>query len=901
MVMKLGSFITPPETYEAAVGQQFVPASAIDANLLPIIADSTLYTTMDSTAGGGVDAGLAHDASARASAIPVDGARGFGSVFSYVTSKWALACVAMAIILNRTYIYAATRRRLRFRWTIRLLLRFLPITLISIQALRLLQSIQCQTSPNFAELRWHDPNKSADLMFWHPNRFLNSLAATVLRSTDEQSCRAVSMIRPDEDGSNIHLRGSLSRLWPLFGTFCLSHFVETLSCAVQGRPHAYETAMTLFEQSLAFAEADTAVSSQLSWGKFNKPSSPSGGPASVSGTAIALTRSMILKRANTPPEVLLVALLSSLTHISSHTLGLFDLQARYRLINTGFWAFCFMATLVYSAVSFDLEDPSSQGLLRFPTVCIIGLIPHILVFLGILACLAIYAIGLLLSALSPPAGEQRSTMTFRERLIHAHQNMQANVSFSEIRVTREMDIYTALLRTGFAAVTMASEAVYLNEDSGVNLKHRTWLEESRLQEAEELQRQWLGSGLTSSRYDQIGAIGLVPVQKGSNATANGYSRERAAQKVAKGRGERASRVGVGASERSVRWMMAVELFVSVNKLFARLGAIFMLWLMGLARIRAKPAWLLRLARRSKDGAGEGAASKKASSSTVRSGRDAPSPRMDALDIEAEIRRSGQQSSEENLDADLYNYWLSGGWWGSNDSSGDYQPSPMDDDWDNTSVISATTTDGLTEDENGWESEEEGQRTPTQRSPRQSRDSTPQMDTPFSMHDLARLLQPKSPEERGDARALAAHFQSDRIMTRSQFRRMEQLQRTRILTNPYSGSHPLTDNAGAVTSRSAKLSPDEEERLLEQLLLSRRQVSAAQQATPNNSWRNGAAGMGNEGPQCVVCQSTPRSIIVWPCRCLSLCDDCRVSLAMNNFDKCVCCRREVISFSRIFVP
>jgi len=51
----------------------------------------------------------------------------------------------------------------------------------------------------------------------------------------------------------------------------------------------------------------------------------------------------------------------------------------------------------------------------------------------------------------------------------------------------------------------------------------------------------------------------------------------------------------------------------------------------------------------------------------------------------------------------------------------------------------------------------------------------------------------------------------------------------------------------------------------------------------------------------VCQSAPRTIIVWPCRCLSLCDDCRVSLAMNNFDKCVCCRREVTSFSRIYVP
>ncbi len=72
-----------------------------------------------------------------------------------------------------------------------------------------------------------------------------------------------------------------------------------------------------------------------------------------------------------------------------------------------------------------------------------------------------------------------ASMTIRQRLIHAHENMQANVSLSSIRITREMDFYTALLRTGFGAITMASEAVYLNEDKGISLKRRTWLEEQR--------------------------------------------------------------------------------------------------------------------------------------------------------------------------------------------------------------------------------------------------------------------------------------------------------------------------------------------------------------------------------------------------------------------------------------
>jgi hypothetical protein len=166
---------------------------------------------------------------------------------------------------------------------------------------------------------------------------------------------------------------------------------------------------------------------------------------------------------------------------------------------------------------------------------------------------------------------------------------------------------------------------------------------------------------------------------------------------------------------------------------------------------------------------------------------------------------------------------------------------------------------------------------------------------MAMGDLARLLHPTSPEERDDAKVLSAHLGSDAVMTRSGFKRLQTLQRTRVLTN---------QKAAAFGNKNIKLTPEEEERTLEQLLLSRRRRQsnvAANAPTGASAWEDGADGLGSDGPQCVVCQCTPRTIIVWPCRCLSLCDDCRVSLAMNNFDKCVCCRREVISFSRIYVP
>ncbi|CAJ0550511.1 Ff.00g104410.m01.CDS01 [Fusarium sp. VM40] len=903
-IKMLGSYISVPDNLEATSNPSgYLPAAA-GASAILAEANPTIQNIMEPLISTGGPETIGPDVAATPMGrVSVDSARSLGSVFGYATSKWALCCIAMAVILNRTHIFAATRRRLRLRWPTRLLLRFVPVALLVIQARQLLQSIQCQTSRDFSELRWGNSTKSSDLMFAHGNSFLNSLSSAMLFSaSDEQSCVAVRMIPSDESGSARDLTGSLSLLWPLFGTFCLSQFIETVSCAVQGRPVAPETGMTLFEQSLAFAEADAAISNQLGWNLFTKTSSANV-PSSGLGNAIALTRSMVMKRVNTSPEVLLVAFLSLMTHITSHLLGILNLQAKYRLISTGFWGLCFMASIVWAAISFDLDDPSSQSLLRFPTVCIIGFVPHVLVLLGIAICLFIYGLALLLSAISPPSTSDMASMSFRQRLAHAHENMQANVSLSSIRITREMDFYTALLRTGFGAITMASEAVYLNEDKGVSLKRRTWLEEERFKEAEELQRKLIGGGLPDSRYDQVGAIGLIPVKGGPTIASNGYARERAAQKIPKGRGERNLRAGIGAAERSSRWLMALEFLLSINKLIARICAKSLLWCLATLRVRWQPAWLLWLAQHPKSIKTQSKSSSRgqARPRVASSYNDGRIPKEESADIEAEFRRLDSGQDEESFDREMYKYWVKNGWWGSTDTSGDFEPH-SDDDFDTTSVISLSTAGDGIDDYQAWESDDEnddGQRTPTQRSPQMTRESTPFHDTPMQISDLARLLHPTNPQEREEAITLSAHLQSDGIMTRAKYRRMEQLQRTRVLTTPGSGLL-LPKTNSTQSGRNIKLDPDEEERLLEQLLLSRRQTSASA-AYAETSWEEGGSGFGSDGPQCVVCQSSPRTIIVWPCRCLSLCDDCRVSLAMNNFDKCVCCRREVISFSRVFVP
>ncbi|KAI0381963.1 hypothetical protein F5Y04DRAFT_54550 [Hypomontagnella monticulosa] len=829
------------------------------------------------------------------SKLSTDGAKGLGSVFSYATSKWALCCIAMAIILNRTHIFAASRRRLYLSWPVRLFLRFLPIILFAHQARQLLQSIQCQTSPDFAELRWGNSSKTSDLMFAQPSTYLHGLSSVLLLgATDYDSCRAIQMIPPSNHEYSSELRGSLSLLWPLFGTLCLSHFLETISCAVQGRQVAVETGMTLFEHSLAFAEADAAISNQLGWGIFSSGSSSNVTYQQASGASIAISRSMIMKRVNTPPEVLLVAFLSAMSHITSHVLGVFNLQSRYRLVSTGFWAMTFMGSIVIEALDFSLDNPSNLGLFRFPTVCIIGFIPHLLVFAGTLICFAIYAVALLLSALEPPDRLNVSgrPLTFRERLALAHENMQANISLSDMRISREMDFYTALLRTGFGVITMASEAVYLNEDRGVNLKNRTWLEEDRLKELESLRMQWAGSGLGVSRYDSVGTIGLVPIKDGQLNAASGYARERAAQKLPKTRiGEKRARDGVGATERSSRWLLALEFVMNINKLLLRWTAVLILKAMARVGLRYQPRFLLWLSRWPKRDDKEEKKTPTDGRSLLHSqnGRNHRFYNDETADVEAEVRRRLRTAPEtahladEEVDARLYNSWKYGTLWGSVDTSGDWEPNHSDDEWDTTSMIHSVVGDD--DEQNQWVDEDEyeeedGQRTPTQAS-RQlsfSREATP-FDQPLAMDDLARLLRPTSPEERREAHALAAHLTSDRIVTRSHYARMQQNQRGRLFLRGQPNRNKLSD--------------EEEAELLEDLIITRRNETAPASDIGDDD--------GNSGPQCVVCHSAPRKIIVWPCRCLSLCDECRVTLAMNNFDKCVCCRREVVSFSRIYVP
>lgn len=768
--------------------------------------------------------------------------------------------------------------------------------------------MRCQTSPDYPLYRYRDPHKRLAINFGGEAGLLYHLSSALLFwTTDADCCAAMDMALVDNNKLNV--MGSYGLIWPVFVTLCFSQFVETLSCALQGRTLMPETGMTLFEHSLSFAECESMISNALGLDFFGAPRmgastsrNASSSDSTTSSTSPLLTKAMVLKRLNAPPEVLLICLISCLSHISSAVLAITGRRDQYRLINTAIWAACYMTAFIWSfyhVLSSPIDDLDDLGILRFPTVCIIGFIPHILILAGISVCASIYAAALVVTAISLPAGATPNP-TLKERFRLAFHNLQANVQFSSsssIKINWSEDFYTTLLKIGFNILTAASEAVYLNEGSRIRIHSMTWLEEKRLDElaAKAENRRHLGN-IPPELVDQRIAAGLDFTDIANPALQSGFARERKSKPGPATAKSIGADSGLGIAERRGRWQLTVEFFRGVHLLLVRTSARLLFGSLAWLGLAARaPQWLRRAADHR----------------DTRPGSDRPPTRQRAetpdfwlvsddgtlsiaengnIDIELEMRRrlrsgaSGLDPTDEAVDAGLYDWWKRGGWWGDIDRSGDFATHDVDDD--TTSMISmSSTASDVFEDESG-------RRTPTQDDFLPfSREDTP--EPTIGISDLARLLDPRSAQDREEAQMLSRHLQTDRPMTRSQYRRRMTREKARLLT----GSTNEQDLSGQSSSLKTEA---EEEAALEQFILERRAKMSSNTAK-GGSWDSGAEGMGSNGPQCVVCQSNPRVIMVWPCGCLSICDDCRVGVATRNFSNCMTCRTPVTAYSRLYVP
>ena len=745
-----------------------------------------------------------------------------------------------------------------------------------------------------------------------------------------------------------------------------------------------EVGMSVFEHSLAFAEAETMIAHTLGVSYFsaskasdsnttiaattqsnNQPTIPASGTIlALADATAALTGPHILDRVNVPVEVLLVTLLSCSNALSSHVLAVLGKQRQWRLVHTAVWGMAFMGSFIWGLFTTSVmvrsgengDNRAVSSLLHFPTVAIVGFLPHMAILVGVAVCLVIYLVALTLTAVS--LGTNRNIpqpSSLKERFIIAHDNLQAAVQTRSINIRWYEDFYTALLRVGFAALTAASEAVFLNEGRAVEVRQFTWLEEDRLDEFDSAMQEkgpFQGALANNQQFQILEEYGLPPSSPGGHDKGgvweSGFGKERKFDKKENELEGKDSFVyptprtgGVGAVQRTTRFYLLMIYIRGIMFLIAGwVGYGVGLLLDGIG-ITSRPRWLKRIVGRSlKKMNGERDAIKNGETLDfwfLTEDGKLKIPRNDEVDIEPEMRRRliteySADRVDELLDAKLYDWWKSGGWFGTKDESGDYQPADADEFDDSTSIVSAAKeASSVVEDGDEWESEPEGTRTPTQIpagetwsfSGIQTRELTPDpsSDSPLDAATLARLLNPKDRASREEAHILASHLQASvapgcpRTMTRSRYRREMGAERTRILltgrtSNQTTPSDPIRLPAMPLYNQHESKGPrpltsSEEAEVLESLILRRR--SKKTPTVPARPRPSDSAAEGEDessrhlGPPCVVCQVSSRTIIAWPCRCLCVCEDCRVSLALNNFGNCVTCRRAVQGFVRLYVP
>lgn len=839
------------------------------------------------------------------------------SFFSYITSKWAIATFAIAVLLNRTHFYASSRVPLSFdRLYLRLTLYIVPLLLFLYQIQSILQAIQCQTSPGWSEMQYGGPGRQLDTDFGGEGGYMwRASSALLFWQTTEESCRAVNMLPLSSDTTRPS--GSLHLLWPLFLSLGFGQFVETLSCALQGRHPTQEVGMTIFEHSLAFAEAEAVVTKPLAMDtvRFLSPKNV----FAPDGTSLLIQRSGLSRMANAPPEVLIISLISSISHLTSNVLAIAGVRSRYRLITTAIWGVAYMSTFAWSfaRLASAITDPDQYiGILRFPTVCIVGFIPHLLILAGIFLCGCIYLLALVITALSLPG--QPVPLTLKDRFAFAYENLHANIHLSAITpltINWNEDFYTAILKVGFTVLTAASEAVFLNEGIKVNVHSMTWLEKERLKSLLARRKRFRDTiiDVPAELTDVTLAQGVEVTDKYNgdpriSASTSGYARERKTRGAVPTSDSARRNDPTGLGQRRSRFFLVYNFWRNILKLIALAHARVIVWSLRRVRINYLPGWLRRAGRPGlvNDHLQElyeldGQQTPAAAPWLTLDNRDKvrQDENFNIEDFATErLRKSGyytetdSKESSDRLDAYLYSWWRNSGSWNELDTTADYVP-PQDDD--TTSVLSFASTHTSNSEWSDVDNDEhdDGQRTPTRDTYQRCRSSTP-TPTPNDTLDytrLSQLLDPKTKEDREEAKLLSRHLQSNTIMTRSRYRAALDKEELRVLESSRYELGPVAPH----------ITPEEEEQFLEDLILGARSKKPPQQTAEAGNWDTGADGMGSGGPQCVVCQMAPRTVLVWPCGCLSLCDECRVGLASKNYTTCVCCRTAVVAYSRLYVP
>lgn len=732
---------------------------------------------------------------------------------SYLISPFALLCICMAILLNRTVVFATTRRPAPLTLPHRIVLRSIAIYFLASRTFPLISAIACTTSP---------------------------IAQYVPAFFVAETCPTPAI------------------LWDLYWGICVAHFIETFSCVIQGQTPHSETGLTLFEYSLAFQEVQ-------------------------SGSRLSV-------------EVLIVAITSAFSLLSLHIFGAFSMYS-YRLIPSTIIGSSFLTYFGWSVFN--------GRIFYFPTVCIIGYLPQLLVAVIILMCGAIYG---LTSLLSGGVGNLNTTWK------HAH-------------ISLEDDFYTCVFKFGVVALTTATTATFIDETALIKQPTFTWLESSDSEEKEMEPSSGPSYSIPSLAPSLLHAS-QADVRAATHTSGlknmSPYNNETVLPPDLGGPRKHKRRGGIGSPGLLTLFRVTAALKMARAMAIVLLQVVLkVLWNGGL-----KYMWPRRKATLSEEAmmlSGHG------------HGENMEQMSYEGLEkVKNQIIYSSIEEEEEEKNSAGYQKLL----WGQ-----------LIPDIDNSADYADETEDGFSSDEEGleYESDYEDGGSSSGRSvnyvthvsnQRGSFSNAPSktaaavggekpkstLDELYSLlmptpSDFLALLSPQNPQEIERKRMLISHLEEDQDNSSGSGDRLNFSNASSYLfssnsnSNSNSNTNTNNNNNEQKQKQKQKQKQNSSTTTTAAAMVSTRKRPVTRSQFKQRNWNDSKSLLhiiesrrrkyvvDNEIREtlCVVCQCAARQVILWPCRCLCVCEECRMALVAQNFKGCVCCRRDVKSFSRIYVP
>ncbi|KAK9377304.1 uncharacterized protein V1513DRAFT_470112 [Lipomyces chichibuensis] len=221
------------------------------------------------------------------------------------------------------------------------------------------------------------------------------------------------------------------------------------------------------------------------------------------------------------------------------------------------------------------------------------------------------------------------------------------------------------------------------------------------------------------------------------------------------------------------------------------------------------------------------------------------------------------------DSEYYSRFLHGDTFPEDDNSGDFVPSDKDEE--TTPDVTGASCD-LTSSSQHQEEPMSDQLSP---------------ELCVSEITLSSLLLPQASYEIQLARIMRAHLSANEIVTRGKMRTMNARNSKRDDFDHWSSNDSDLDN--------------DDGPILARIINERRRRGAQTISSDHGEEYEGDGVSPLESSRCVICHASQRNIVLWPCRCLTVCEECRATVAQAKLNGCVCCRRKVVSYSRLNIP